>query len=186
MRFCDRPGSLCQRQIERLIEMHFQKANTANAACIQEFPMALSKQWLLFHRHLSLQGPQHTSEELAVLFFHEIIAREMDIDAPASQLRVDLPEGAHIIRPHEYVADPCEILEMFQVIEMVLEPTATANLRQVVCLVHNDGEWLAVNERFFHGFPHGSHANGSRFAVHKRIPQLAQHRFVVMSIIKAT
>src|SRR6266700_2664095 len=98
--------SLFQRTIESTVEMKLEQADTADAACIQEFPMLLDQEWLFLNRQLPLQGPQDTFEDQAVLFLGHIVTREVDINAPTGQLRIDLAEGSHFIGANQNMAHP--------------------------------------------------------------------------------
>src|SRR6266581_5745606 len=106
--------------IQCSVEMHFEQTDAANASSIQKFPM-IDQARLFENGQLPLQSPQHTSEHLCLLFFGGIIAGKMDIDTPASQLRVDFPKGTKFVGAYENVAHPRQILKIFQMIKLILE-----------------------------------------------------------------
>src|SRR6266571_6567002 len=109
---CDGARPFFERAIQCTIEMKLEQANTANTAHVQKLPVLLGQERLFLDRQLPLQGPQDTFEHQTVFFLGHIVARKVNIDAPASQLWIDLTEGSHFIRPHENMADPSGILKV--------------------------------------------------------------------------
>ena len=77
----DRACSFFQCVIESTVEMKFEQTNASDAPCIQKLPMLLSQKWLFLNWQLSLQGPQDTFEDQAVLFLCHIVARKVNINA---------------------------------------------------------------------------------------------------------
>src|SRR6266568_3934040 len=105
-----------ERAIESTVEMKLEQADTADTACVQELPVLFRQERFFLDRQLPLQGPQDTFEHQTILFLRHIVTREVDIDTPAGQLRIDLAEGPHFIGTHEDVTDSRGILKIFEMI----------------------------------------------------------------------
>src|SRR5271157_2070737 len=184
MGFCDRLGTLRQGKVECSVEVQLEQADTSDTACIQKFPVMFCKQRFFDNGHLSLQSPQHTTEDLTVIFIDEIIAREMHIHASTSKLSVHLAEGSHLIRSHQHMTHTGHIFNGLEMIKIVLKTAATACLCQMVSLIHNDGKRLSLQERFLHRFSQLSCSDRCSSTVHKRVSELSEHRFVVINPVE--
>src|SRR2546422_10226133 len=108
--------SFFERSIEGTVEMKLEQADASDTTCVQKLPVLLGQEWLFLDWQLPLQGPQDTFEHQAVFFLRHIVTREMDIDAPAGQLRIDFPKRAHFIGTYQNMADSRGILKVFEMI----------------------------------------------------------------------
>src|SRR5258707_10734692 len=150
--------------------MQFQQTDATNASSIQELPV-LNEMWFFGNWELPLQRPQDATEHLRIFLFGCIIAREMDIDAPASQLRVDFPKGTKVVGAYQNVTDPGQVLEIFQVIELVLKSSTTGSFGKVMGLVYDDSERLAMEQRGLHGFSQFPIWDSGSGCIHKGVVQ---------------
>src|SRR5437899_11884104 len=99
--------------------MELEEADTTNTPSIQKLPGVLSQQWLFFDRQLSLQSPQHTPKFLSIFLLPRILARKVDINTSACQLRACLAQASHLVGAHQHVTHPCSVFQIFQMIELV-------------------------------------------------------------------
>ena len=74
---------------------------------------------------LPLECPQDTAEFFAIFLMPRIVATEMDIDTPASQLGGDGAEAPHLVGTYQHMTDASTVFQIFQMIEMVLERPTT-------------------------------------------------------------
>src|SRR5437588_7502109 len=139
-----------QGQVQRSIEMHFEPPNTPNTSCIQKLPV-IEQRRLFLNWELSLQGPDHTLKYLGIRLDGSIIAGEMDIDTPACQVGVGLPERSHLVGADQDMADSNSILEMLEVVEVTLEAASSGCFCQVMSLIDNDSKGPALQQGRFHG-----------------------------------
>lgn len=88
----------CRKVISFLVaEVHFEQPNAADTARVQKFPV-LNQRWFFLNWQLPLQSPQHTAEGVRVLFLCRVISWEMNIDASARWLSIDLVSRASFRR----------------------------------------------------------------------------------------
>src|SRR2546429_4275113 len=132
MRFRDGLSLLREREGECPVQVEFQQSNAAEAACVQRFPVLLCKQRLFCHGKLPLQGPQSASEFFTFLFFLGIIAREMHIDPTTRQLWSGSAKTSHFVSSDQHMTNASAIFQVFEMIELILQSTATPSLSKVM------------------------------------------------------
>lgn len=88
----ERWGGLSKRCGKPPYEPIFQNADTTDAAFVKVLP-GLDQVWRLRQRHLLCKRLKDSCECAAVGGFGNVIAREVNIDAPAAQLSAEIPDA---------------------------------------------------------------------------------------------
>lgn len=160
-----------QRSGQRPDQPLLQHPHAANAPLVEEFPVG-GEVRRFRQRQLLRKGTQYADEGLPIIGEIGAIARKVDINAPAAQLAIQVPERQKVIGAVQDVNRLSPVRDGFDYVQLVEQPPAGGDFGQMLRFVDHDRRRATKTKGLFQGVPVIA---GGRFRPRRR-PQAERSR----------